>query len=333
MFTRILVPLDGSLLAEKAVPVAARIARATKGTVLLLRVVVPISMSSPYIAGYGGYMIETIEEERASAEVYLHRLAEEGELAGIETITNVMIGNPSPCILDFAHTQSADLIVMASHGYTGITHWTMGSVAQKVARHTTVPVLVLHPKELAGEKLLADTEHMRVLVALDGSPFAETSLLPVAHFIATLAAPGEGELHMVEVVKQFSDEELQRFKRNGFDLDLEQTVQDQAKDYLKALSEKLVGQLQAEPGVQIKVTWSIAQHRDITDELLALAKDYDLIALTTHGRSGLEHWMVGSVTERVLNHTKMPLFVVHPAKNVAGSAKPLNGKKTKAPTH
>lgn len=127
MFQRILVPLDGSPRAEQALRVAARIARASGGSVMLLQVV------SPPIDYAGGLthtplmMEQVIETELAISSGYLDRVAKACELAEIETTTKVMFGLPAQDILAIAELQSVDLIVMCSHGRTGFKRWVLGS--------------------------------------------------------------------------------------------------------------------------------------------------------------------------------------------------------------
>ena len=148
MFERILVPLDGSPRAEQAIPVATQIARASGGSVILLQVV------SPPI-DYGGGLTQTplmteqvIETELAMSSGYLDRVTKARELAEIETTTEVMFGLPAQDILAIAESRSVDLIVMCSHGRTGFTRWVLGSVAQKIAHHCPVPLLVLREGKL-----------------------------------------------------------------------------------------------------------------------------------------------------------------------------------------
>src|ERR1700694_936410 len=143
MFKHILVPLDGSMRAESAIPVAARIARASGGSVLLLRVVTaPIdfawySMESPI--GMQGVLDADID----NATAYLAKIAEMEVLAGVETKREVIPGNPALTIKSVTRSSKTDLIVMCSHGETGFKRWMLGSIAQKVARFSPVPVLVL----------------------------------------------------------------------------------------------------------------------------------------------------------------------------------------------
>jgi len=142
MFQRILVPLDGSTRAESAVPVAARLAQASGGSVILLYVAAPpvspgkFSVSEEYPKA-GTY------EELVQATEYLKTLAQTSALSGITTEIQALVGAVAPEILSATQSLHADLIVMWSHGDTGFKRWALGSVAHKLVPHSPVPVLVL----------------------------------------------------------------------------------------------------------------------------------------------------------------------------------------------
>lgn len=162
MFQRILVPLDGSAHAEQALPVAARVARASGGSVVLLQMVNPpvdFWLSLTQVPLVTEQMIAT---DLAEAKSYLCVLAKSHELAGIQIHTEVALGVPTQQILIVAQSRRADLIVMCSHGRTGFSRWALDS---------TVPVLVL--REGAAVSLLPRSNEprtLRALVPLDGSP-------------------------------------------------------------------------------------------------------------------------------------------------------------------
>jgi len=325
MFERILVPLDGSPRAEQALPVAARIARASGGSVILLQVV------SPPI-DYGGGLTQTplmteqvIETELAMSSGYLDRVTKARELAEIETTTEVMFGLPAQDILAIAESRSVDLIVMCSHGRTGFTRWVLGSVAQKIAHHCPVPVLVLREgRPLIPESRPDSVHHLTALVPLDGSPLAEAALVPAANLVAALAAPAPGALHLTQVVKQLSTT-----ADEGFIIQLNEETVERAKAYLMSVKEHLQAGLKDR---KLTITWSVALDADAADAIIGTADQReqqegsdshdksgsygcDLIAMSTHGRGGLERWVMGSVMERVLGATRLPMLIVRPQNN------------------
>ena len=159
MFQHILVPLDGSPGAERALPIAAQLARSSKGTLVLLRVVPsPVEFNSypadaDFYADSCATMVEEkeLEFDRKAAKDYLIHMTASDDLEGVGVQTEVIVGTPARGILSLTQRPPIDLIVMCSHDYTGFKHWMLGSIAQKVARHSSVPVLVLHAGEALSE--------------------------------------------------------------------------------------------------------------------------------------------------------------------------------------
>lgn len=313
LFQRILVPLDGSERAEQALPVAARIARASHGSVLLLSVLPP-----PTALNWAMQLPPPSSEdqaaERRAITAYLERLAASETLKGVETVTEIIEGQPASVILDTAQAKPADLIVLCSHGRARIKQWALGSVAQKVARHSPVPVLVLREgtSELTNEH--PRIRSIRVMIALDGSLLAERALQPAVHLSEALSAPFPGALHLVRVLPLTT----------AFDYGQEDTVAQarrqaiqEAQTYLHTIQEQL-----HEQNPDLSVTTSLATSLDTAETLITIAETgegegmsaitstSDLIALATHGRSGPARWALGSVTERILGATSLPLLIV-----------------------
>jgi nucleotide-binding universal stress UspA family protein len=148
MLKRILVPLDGSLLAESALAVAARVAQASDGSIVLVRVIGVPTTYTPYI--YGPDMAQSpslaqdlLDTEQENAEKYMAEIARLDILSGIKVEPIIIPGTAGMAILNTVNEENVDLIVMSSHGETGFKRLALGSVAQHVSRHSTVPVLVL----------------------------------------------------------------------------------------------------------------------------------------------------------------------------------------------
>lgn len=324
MFKRIVVPLDGSIRAERAIPVAARIARASGGSVVLLRVVSTATEYWPNMVAEPTMRQVAIDADLTGAEKYLSEVATRTKLDDVPTETVARYGPTASAILRVAHSSQADLIVLCSHGYTGMTRWALGSVAEKVARHADVPVLILREGGPVPAGPHPDaTRPLRALVTLDGSAHAKAALEPAASLIAALAAPEPGALHLVRVVQPVTAE------RGAQDLDAlsssEQVVH-KAKRYLSATVEHLHEGLTvpAVADLNLTITWSVAVDTDVARAIIRLAENgedaegagifggCDVIAMATHGYSGLQRWAMGSITQRVLSATKLPLLVVRP---------------------
>jgi nucleotide-binding universal stress UspA family protein len=144
-FKRLLVPLDGSPLAERALPVAMSLAQKLDSTIILFRA---LEISAPSIpALYPDTALalarEAHEHVRAEVEEYLAAKAGELEGQGYDVETELRDEPPAEGILDTASAKEIDLIVMSTHGRGGLARWTFGSVADKVARHSPCPVLLV----------------------------------------------------------------------------------------------------------------------------------------------------------------------------------------------
>src|SRR5689334_14026890 len=140
MFQRIVVPLDGSALAEQAFPLVARLARATEGRVILLHVISP-----PREAGRSlseAALQAMIEINRVEGRNYLEKVAGSDVFFHVPTQCEITIGPAASSILSFAQAQHADLIVLSRHGYSGSTRWSLGGVAEKVVHESGIPILL-----------------------------------------------------------------------------------------------------------------------------------------------------------------------------------------------
>lgn len=312
MFQRILIPLDGSILAEHALSVGARIARFSGASLTLLRVVNSLD-DMTYLSRGSAIMnmADVIAREHAEAEAYLKKIASRSDLAGIEIITHVVDGNPAQSILYEARTYTADLIIMCSHGDTGLKRWMLGSVSLHVARHCAIPVFVLRPGADGAVVFPQTTGQVRFMVPLDGSTLAEEIIAPAIALTTALSAPQPGALHLASVVPFFTAETAD---------ELDQVVK-AAQEYLVSFEQQL---LQREDATNLTITSSVTVLADVAHALVELAetgkgmeqiKDFTgcgVIAMSTHGRSGIMHWMMGSIAERVLASTKLPMLIVRP---------------------
>lgn len=319
MFKHILIPLDGSTRAESAIPVAARIASASGASIKLVRVVTPpvnfscYAMESPFI------MQGVLDADVDNATSYLATIATSAVLAGIKTTTEILTGSPALTIIQVSSSTKTDLIVMCSHGETGFKRWMLGSVAQKVARHSAVPVLVLREGDTTLHALA--TRPMRMMVPLDGSDLAETALEPAAQLCAALSAPTQGELHLARVLRPPA---VQENNQPVVVTDTSNQVMADARAYLSSVEQRFQrGDL---AHLNLQVTASFAFGTDVAEVLIEMAEDgeyleddeevdgCDVIAMATHGRSGVERWTMGSVSERILGATRLPLLIVRPDK-------------------
>ena len=336
MLTRILTPLDGSELAERAVAVAARLAHASGGALLLLRVYTGLlGETAPELVAHS----ETADAREARA--YLERIRQRPDLDGLVVETLALSGATARAILDAVAEFHADTIVMSSHGRSGITRWALGSVAEHVVRHAPVPVLVLRGNTL--EPLAtAPTEGSAwsVCIGLDGSELAEQTLAPAAQLLRAVAGAAPAEALLARIMKPPTpaDDELAAVAQEAPAAYERRLAASEA--YLQTVAERLrVGDL-APLGIHAR--WSVIQAADSASALIQAAEHpawvrwhtanmeaseaseasevgdtpavehqrASLIALATHGRGGFQRWALGSVAERVLEGTSLPLLLV-----------------------
>lgn len=322
---KILVPLDGSQLAEEALPLATQLVRANNAELLLLRVV-PLSSCVPLAAVAPMDLAEPMREAAfIGAQAYLEQVITYEHLDGLNVHTDVVLGGAANTIIDYAQQQDADLIVMRSHGETGISRWIMGSTAQQLVRNCPVPVLVIntpHTQAVTGRYA------SHVLIALDGSPLAEEAIRPAALLSAALAYPETGTIHLtrvVECLQPYGRQTLEQLKP----INEEQRVN--GETYLKNIQQRIrTGELAP---LNLNITTSVVTYTDVEDITKRIIKESayvgntaeltgsDIIAMSTHGRHGFQHLLLGSFTEEVLDAARKPLLVVHASKTTANPQK------------
>ena len=317
---KMLVPLDGSVGAERAIPLAARLARASGGSIIFVCVVLPATELGKYAKSPSArWELQAVETHRAEAASYLTRtmLNYAADLVGIDTEQEVATGLPSPTIFSAARLQHVDLIVMCSHRESGLQRWIFGSVAQEAIRHSPVPVLILN--EHAAVLPLPRAAHpLRVLVALDGSPLAEAALEPAAQLVSLLAAPAQGAMHLLHVVDLPPSEGKTRSQAH-IDALMREQARQEAESYLKTVADRLhEGTALA---LKLTITTSVVVSADVVGTVVKQAEQpeddeqgggCDLIALASHGHGGLQRLLMGSVPEGIFDSTQLPLLVVRP---------------------
>lgn len=240
-------------------------------------------------------------------------------LAGITTVTRVGEGPAARTILDIAGGEHADLIVMCMHGQTGYRRWVLGSVSQHVARHAPMPVFIVREQQrlpLGGEG--QPSRAFCGLVPLDGSILAEAVLGPAADLVTALSSPAGGALDLLAVV----DPVLAK----SSDIPETQVVEDLSV-YLQRLTQRVSGA--GSPHPDLHVSHFVVVDTDVAARVIEAAEHdeteqnqqesaadaispCDVIAMATHGRSGVARWALGSITERVLQTTTRPMLIVRP---------------------
>jgi nucleotide-binding universal stress UspA family protein len=255
-----------------------------------------------------------VDMERAEAQEYLSQVAKRDTLAGLRVETEVTVGLPAQDILDEIVERQADAVVMCSHGRTGLGRWMLGSVAEHVARYASVPVLILRDGDSLFKTSPQGDHPARVLVPLDGSPLAESALEPAARLAVAYGA----DLHLTLVVMP-----LETIRENM----PEALIVDGVKSYLGKVAQRLMAEHDG-----LRVSWTVGVNVDTAAAIIRIAEESDdtegagvyggcdVIAMATHGRTGLNRWAMGSITERVLHATKRPMLIVRAFHSEKGSS-------------
>jgi nucleotide-binding universal stress UspA family protein len=309
----LLVPLDGSELAARIVPHVRSLAANLSARVLVLHVVTPSEQKqffahNPEVQQRVATIAEGVADKDPAYQERLHLLLHEYvaqslepamqalKSDGLDVELEVLIGAPAEHIVETAKRREVSLIAMATHGYSGIRRWALGSITDKVVHATDTPVFVLR-----GDSQRAPTIG-RVLVPLDGSDFAEQAL-PVALELATHA---RADIHVLRATLPLYDQPA--LVRAGLSNDLfaesQAQVRSQAREALAATAAQVRQQ-------DLHATYNLVEGHPaeaIIDE--AKRQQSDVIVMATHGYSGIKRWSLGSVADKVLHATDTPLVLV-----------------------
>jgi nucleotide-binding universal stress UspA family protein len=299
MYTRILIPLDGSKTAETVLPYARFLARRLKLPVELLEVVDIAEIGKRISPDKAQFLDTVIENFVRKREQYLRSVA--GTFAEVDVKCTVEKGIPAEVIIEKAAADQTTLISMATHGHSGIRRWLLGSVAEKVLRGATNPLLLIRAAEAA--KTLGEASLRAVIVPLDGSELAERAL-PTAAELAT-------QLKLEVILFR-----AYTLPRGALAADPEAHLLIADEELISALRDEAVAYLeqkaQALKQLGIEKVSTIAEYGFAADQIISLARKTpdNLIAMSTHGRSGVKGWVLGSVTETVVRHSEDPVLVI-----------------------
>jgi nucleotide-binding universal stress UspA family protein len=297
MFTKLLIPLDGSRTAERALPYARYLAQEKNVLVELLAVVDVANMATHMTAERALHLDTMVEDAVRASEKYLQAIA--GTLAAAKINTLVDTGRPEEVIIEKAAAEQDTLITMASHGRSGMNRWLLGSVAEKVLRGATNPVLLIRARE---DIRTEDVPTLKsLIVPLDGSDLAERV------FPSAIELAKQRNLEIV-LLRTYNIPTTAYAGVEGYALpldDLLKGMRDEACAYLenKVADVKKLG--------AARVSFA-AKEGFPADEIISFAKNLPggLIAMSTHGRSGIRRWVLGSVTETVVRHSANPVLVI-----------------------
>lgn len=278
---KILLSLDGSPTSEVALGLAESLCRSQGAELLLARITDPLAAVAPGTMPSLSLRLDEHLQEAAGA--YLESLR--SRLEGVSVRVHNLLGSPRETLPQVALQEKVDLIVMASHGRSGMARWLLGSVAESVLRQSPCPVLLIRPEAAPKE---AQFKH--VLVPIDGSALSQDVLQRLPRLIprapgakiTLLRASGLSFQDHAGVIDAFSleqfmqhlEEEIRQLSVEGFDMDY-RVVDGEAADAILTLASEL---------------------------------GCDLVAMSTHGRSGIKRFLLGSVTEKVARRVHCPVL-------------------------
>ena len=295
ILNHILVPLDGSRLAECVLPHAAALARAFGARITLLRVVAQAHATNR------GQTVDPLRwhMRKTEAESYLDSVATRLREAELQVDKVMLEGEAANNVIAFAHEHDVDLVLLSSHGQSGLSKWNISSIVQKIILRAYMPVMIVRayrppPDDLTG------LHYKRVLVPLDGSQRAEC-VLPLA---AQLVSFHDAQLLLAHAVRKpemprhtpLTEEETELAERIGEYNRLE------AEKYLKGLQERL----------ECNVEAHLLDSKDTAAALhdLIQEKEVELVALSAHGYTSTSRWPYGSIALNFIAYGTTPLLVM-----------------------
>jgi nucleotide-binding universal stress UspA family protein len=315
MYRSILVPLDGSPLSERALPLAQDLARRTGAALHLAHVHIP-RITAVYTADFP--LADTELDERASAaeRAYLDTLAarlrdESSGRIDAAFLEGAINDSVADLLATYVRDQAVDLVVMTTHGRGGLARFWLGSVADELVRRLPEPVLLLRPDAHAPSAAVAQTPR-RILIPLDGSANAE-SVLPYALALGQTSQAEYTLLRVIEPVMVAYPLPANPAVR-ALDDQLIEHLRIEAQTYLEQMAARLASQaLTARIEVIVAPQAAVA----ILDQ--AQQDGIELIAMATHGRRGLARVLLGSVADKVLRGATTPVLLYRPLTHKEGS--------------
>jgi nucleotide-binding universal stress UspA family protein len=326
MIRSILVPLDGSAFAEQVLPLGAAIARACRAKLRLVLVhQLPLPPPTPDQASL---LIKADLERRRAERDYLRQQAARLRTEAAVPVVVATLDDPvAKAITEHARATEVDLLTMTTHGRGSLSRLWLGSVADALVRTVTVPVLLLRPRE--GQALPLPEPGRRILVPLDGSPEGEAAIGPAAELAERLKLV----LRLVHVIEAAS------VVRGGMpDVgmpnlvapmlaapvagELLETERRKAEEYLAGVAEPLLAR-----GLRLEI--AVLVHGAVAGALLeaAHAEDIVLVALSTHGRGGLQRLLLGSVADKLVRAAERPVLIRRPVGRVRSRRAPAAGQR------
>jgi nucleotide-binding universal stress UspA family protein len=304
MFDPILVPLDGSLLAECVLPHVLAIARALNAKVILLRVLEKNRTNgSAQLFDLLNWQIKKTE-----AKLYLEKISARLIKSHLRIDATVLEGLVAESITEFAQSQGVKLIILSSHGRSGITQWGISGVAQKIILGAPTSVLIVRAHQPAVSEL-KEQPYRQILVPLDGSQRAEYAL----PLIALLARFHKSRTHILHVVK--TPEMARQMPPAQEDVELSNRIVARNREEAIRYLEQVKSRSHLD-GIDVQTHLITSDNAAAALHGLVEQEHIDMVALSAHGYSGYNQWPYGSMVINFILYGKVPLLIVQdlPAK-------------------
>ncbi len=295
MFDRIMLPMDRSSVAECVLPHTVAIARAFESRVTLVHV-----MDPPHRANWRR-AVDPLnwQIKKAEAEGYLSDVALRLQTTGLQTEKQILEGPAAERIVEFSRKNNVPLILLGSHGQSGLSGWNVSSVVQKIILRVHTSIMIVRAYQPASTDVTG-LRYRRLLLPLDGSQRAEC-VLPMAN---TLAKAHEAQIVLAHVVRR--PEMPRRTRPTDEDVDLADRIVErnraEAVLYLDQLRSRLSGDVQAHVIISDNVAATLHECVD--------QQSIDLVLLTAHGYSGQTRWPYGSVVSSFVTYGTTALLIV-----------------------
>ncbi len=303
MFDPILVPLDGSLLAECVLPHSAAIARAFNAKALLLRV---LDKDQQHVSAQLFDLLNW-QIHKTEAAQYLGKIGTRLQKSRVCTEITVQEGLVAESIIEFAQSQGMKLIILSSHGHSGVSQWGISSVAQKIILSAPTSLLIVRAHQPPSAELVpsevAEQAYRHILIPLDGSQRAENVLPMITH----LARFHKSQIHIGLVVT--TPEMARRMPPVQEDVDLSNRIvarnREESIRYLEQV--RMSSPLN---GIPVQTHLLISDNAPAALHGLVEQENIDLVALSAHGYSGNNQWPYGSMVNNFILYSKVPLLIV-----------------------
>ncbi len=302
MFETILVPVDGSLPSRAVLDPVAPLAKGLGSRITLLHVLE--SGVETADAEIEAEALRQRDEARPVAEDYLQRLANNLRQQGVSVDTAILMGKAHQAIVSYAAEGGYSLVAMATRGRSGIARALLGSVATRVLQACPCPLLLVRPRRRRGF-WVAPRRILQVSVPLDGSDPAEAALPYAEELARRLSLP----IMLIQVIPTSVEVTMEPGTTFVWSAgtEFEKRLDVVTTGYLAGIGHKM-----AQRG--LTVNWDVLRGKAAEAIVRWARRDGSLIVMTTHGRSGLGRWVIGSVTDAVVRETRAPVLVVPPPK-------------------